>query len=142
MKFTLPLIIICTIGFTASAQFWKRKPKPQPVEERSPLLTEVKAHSVISFTHKLNIRVQDIHDLQLPCSNEALELSEDNLLNEAKHNLRFRIYNLASYNFSDLAAFYIFSKTGFRKLNGICCKAILFRASRMILNIRYLTCLL
>ena len=101
------LIIFCTIGFTASAQFWHRKPKRVPQEERFPLLEEVKSPSPIIVTTIVNNHDQDIHDLQLPRSIYLLGVTEETMLAEAKHNMRFRIYNLASYNFSDLAAFYI-----------------------------------
>ncbi|MDB4925111.1 hypothetical protein [Mucilaginibacter sp.] len=103
MRFII-LLTLSTIGFTASAQFWHRKPKPQ--EERFPQLIAVSHNSVI-VKQVINIPYQDIHDLQLRRSVYNLELAEDVILAEAKHNMRFRQYSLASYNFSDLAALYM-----------------------------------
>ncbi|TSJ43531.1 hypothetical protein FO440_04910 [Mucilaginibacter corticis] len=103
MRFTL-LFILCFVGLTASAQlqlqFWKRKPK-QPV-----VLTAVQA-----LPSQINIGTTKLPNT-LPAQNLAysffsIEIAEDALLAEAKHNMRFRIYNMASYNFSDLAALYL-----------------------------------
>jgi hypothetical protein len=102
MKYIL-LIVFCTLSFAASAQFWQRKEKG----ERLPQLTEVKAYSFPLFTAKINIPVQDIRNIQLV--NDVIDIAsvEDMILKEAKHNMRFRIYDMASYNFSDLAALYV-----------------------------------
>jgi hypothetical protein len=102
MRFAI-LVIFCTIGFTASAQFWQRKPKA----ERFPLLAEVNYHSLISFTAATSKPLPGVHDLQLPRDAYLLEFAEDIVMTEAKHNMRFRVYASASYNFSDLAALYI-----------------------------------
>jgi hypothetical protein len=103
MRFTL-LLIFCTIGLTASAQFWKRKPKPVPV-----VLTAVQVYpSQIKINNTaIDLSPNNMHGVELPCSAYNLELAEEAVLKEAKHNMRFRIYNLASYNFSDLAALYL-----------------------------------
>ncbi|MDB5031836.1 hypothetical protein [Mucilaginibacter sp.] len=103
MRFII-LLTLSIIGFTASAQFWHRKPKPQ--EDRFTQLTAVSRNSV-TVKPVINIPYQDIHDLQLPRGAYNLELAEDVIMAEAKHNMRFRQYNLASYNFSDLAALYM-----------------------------------
>lgn len=100
-RFTL-LLAFCILSLTASAQFWKRKPKaPQPELEAAP-----PAFSVVS-TFRLSTAVIDIANIRLTRSAYQLELAEEALLKEAKHNMRFRIYNLASYNFSDLAGLYL-----------------------------------
>jgi hypothetical protein len=103
MRFTL-LLIFCTIGLTASAQFWRRKPKPTPV-----ILTATQAFpKQITIANTLiDISPQNLHGVELPCSAYNLGLAEEAILKEAKHNMRFRIYNLASYNFSDLAVLYL-----------------------------------
>ncbi|MDB5159415.1 MAG: tetratricopeptide repeat protein [Mucilaginibacter sp.] len=104
MRFTL-IFILCFIGLNASAQlqlqFWKRKPKPQPV-----VLTAVQAlpSQIDMATTKLP---NGLPGQRLNYSVFCLELAEDAILKEAKHNMRFRIYNVASYNFSDLAALYL-----------------------------------
>jgi hypothetical protein len=105
MRFALLAIFCLAISFTASAQFWHRKPKPE--EQRFPLLDEVTFHSPVSFTAILSTPGQDIRDLELSHGDYVLELAEDLVMTEAKHNMRYRIYNLASYNFSDLAALYM-----------------------------------
>ncbi len=43
----------------------------------------------------------------MPRSVYNLEAAEEVVLKEAKHNMRYRQYNLASYNFSELAALYL-----------------------------------
>ncbi|MCC8424961.1 hypothetical protein [Mucilaginibacter sp. UR6-11] len=101
MRFTL-LLIFCTIGFTASAQFWRRKPKPAPV-----VLTAVQSFPTQVTNTTIDVSPKNLHGVELPCSVYNLELAEEAILKEAKHNMRFRIYNLASYNFSDLAALYL-----------------------------------
>lgn len=100
MRFTI-LVIFCTISFTASAQFWQSKPKPH----RDPALELAQTSSPILFNTAT--KTPAIQVLQLQRSIYNLELAEEVMLKEAKHNMRFRVYNLASYNFSDLAALYV-----------------------------------
>ncbi|OKS88896.1 hypothetical protein RG47T_4374 [Mucilaginibacter polytrichastri] len=40
-------------------------------------------------------------------SEYAMDLTEHFVMRTAQHNMRFRIYNVASYNFSDLALLYV-----------------------------------
>jgi hypothetical protein len=97
------LLLFCTPGLTASAQFWRKKPKPAPLV----VLEAVQTQPVITFNTTINTSAQNIHGVDLPRSVYNLELAEEVVLKEAKHNMRFRQYNLASYNFSDLAALYL-----------------------------------
>jgi hypothetical protein len=101
MRFTF-LLAFCILSLTASAQFWKRKPKaPEPeIEAAQPALSVITAIP-------LNIAISNIADVRLIRSAYRLELAEEAMLKEAKHNMRFRVYNLASYNFSDLAGLYL-----------------------------------
>lgn len=101
MRFII-LIIFCATSFTASAQFWQSKPKRLP----SPPLEQL-AQTPSPILFKTAVGTPVIHDVQLRNSIYNLELAEEVVLKEAKHNMRFRIYNLASYNFSDLAALYV-----------------------------------
>ncbi len=48
-----------------------------------------------------------VYVINLRLSGYELELQEDCLLDAAKHNMHFGIFNVASYNFSDLAALYL-----------------------------------
>ncbi|MGF7079264.1 hypothetical protein [Mucilaginibacter sp. UYCu711] len=101
MRFTF-LLAFCILSLTASAQFWRRKPKaPQPELES--------VHPAFSIVNKipLSATAGNLPAVQLTHSVYQLEIAEEAMLKEAKHNMRFRIYNLASYNFSDLAALYL-----------------------------------
>jgi len=99
MRFFLSLTFL-TLSLTASAQFWKRKPKPAPevlsVAFISPAQIQIK-----------NILPAKLEKVNLPRSVYNLEVEEEAVLKQAKHNMRFRIYDQASYNFSDLAALYL-----------------------------------
>lgn len=98
MRFFLFLAFI-TLSLTASAQFWKRKPKPAPeVLTVAPVTPHIQLKDVAPT--KLDM-------VKVPRSVYALEIDEDLLLKEAKHNMRFRVYNQASYNFTDLAVLYL-----------------------------------
>ncbi|MES2378516.1 MAG: hypothetical protein V4553_18130 [Bacteroidota bacterium] len=101
MRFTF-LLAFCILSLSASAQFWRRKPKaPQPeLEAVQPALS-------ITNTIPVSIAANNLPALQLTRSVYQLEIAEEAMLKEAKHNMRFRVYNQASYNFSDLAALYL-----------------------------------
>jgi hypothetical protein len=101
MRFTF-LLAFCILSLTASAQFWRRKPKaPQPeLESVQP------AFSIVNKI-PLSAVAGNLPAVQLTRSVYQLEIAEEAMLKEAKHNMRFRVYNLASYNFSDLAALYL-----------------------------------
>lgn len=100
IRFTF-LLAFCILNLTASAQFWRRKPKaPQPE------LESVQPALLITNTTVAGA-ANNLPAIQLKRSVYQLEMAEEAMLKEAKHNMRFRIYNLASYNFSDLAALYL-----------------------------------
>ncbi len=104
MRFAI-LIIFCTLSLTASAQFWKKK-KPEEVFPRYPELEQPAYSSEIAVsTVKLNM--PGVDTVPFKRTVYEIELAEDMVMKEAKHNMRFRIYNLASYNFSDLAGLYL-----------------------------------
>jgi hypothetical protein len=104
MRSTL-LIILCIISVSASAQFWKKKQKPV-IFPRFPELAQP-AYSADVAISTTNFNMPDVCLITLKQSIYQIELAEDAVLKEAKHNMRFRIYNLASYNFSDLADLYV-----------------------------------
>lgn len=99
------LIIFCTISITASAQFWQKKKKVEPIV-RFEQLPDASYASIILPTEKAAV-TPDFSAVILRRSVYDIELAEDIVMKEAKHNMRFRVYNLASYNFSDLAALYL-----------------------------------
>jgi len=100
MRFFLFLAFL-TLSLSASAQFWKRKPKPAPEVLTVAFLTP-------SQTIKLKDALPEkLEKVTLARSIFNLEIEEEMVLKEAKHNMRFRIYNQASYNFTDLAVLYI-----------------------------------
>jgi hypothetical protein len=98
-KLTL-LLAFCIIGLTASAQFWKAKRKPQPavVEQQMPAFTIVP---------KASLPADAIFNQELEESDLMAYFKEQSMIKEAKHNMRFRVYVDASYNFSDLANLYV-----------------------------------
>lgn len=104
MKFIL-LVFISTISFSASAQWWRLDQKLKK-HERFPLIDQVTNHSIAGFPIAA-INPAEIKGLFLDCSEYNNEAAENLVMRLAQHNMRFRIYNDASYNFSDLAHLYI-----------------------------------
>jgi hypothetical protein len=105
MKFAL-LVILCALSITASAQFWKKKKEPEIVYPRFPELSQPAYFSDITVTNT-PMKMPGVFARTLKRSVYDIELAEDAVMKEAKHNMRFREYRLASYNFSDLADLYI-----------------------------------
>jgi hypothetical protein len=99
MRFIL-LLIFCTTTLTASAQFWRRKPEPKP---ETLVAVSLPPPTIVSKS----IADYNFRPVQLTRSAYSIELAEEAILKEAKHNMRFREYSMASYNFSDLAALYL-----------------------------------
>ena len=102
MRFAI-LFIFCTLTLTASAQFWKKK-KPEPI--RYDLLPQPQGVFSIAISDA-NFNGPAVGVVALKRSIFDIEAAEDAILKEAKHNMRFRIYDAASYNFSALAQLYI-----------------------------------
>ena len=99
MKITF-LFILCSLSFTASAQWWNVFKK----HERLPLLAGAKTTAVI--TADKSAAPQQVVACSLSRSDFSLEAEENYVMKTAQHNMRFRIYDLASYNFSKLAQLY------------------------------------
>jgi hypothetical protein len=104
MKFIL-LVLCCTLGLSASAQ-WYRLDLKTKKHDRSPLLAQLTNHSVsrIPVAAPSKPKIQMLH---FDRSDYSLEAAEALIMKTAQHNMRFRVYNDASYNFSELAALYI-----------------------------------
>jgi hypothetical protein len=100
------IIFFCAIGFSASAQFWqkigfKRK------HDILPELQLSKNNSISHISNTLKLNGLQVQPLVLEQCEFSLEIASVTVMEMAKHNMRFRIYNDASYNFSDLAQIYI-----------------------------------
>jgi len=101
MKFVIIIVLFTTISFSASAQWWSLKK-----HERFPAI-QLKDNSTKHLPFVAKLTLTKIDKLNLQQSDYSLELAEDAIIKVAQHNMRFRIYDLASYNFSDLAKLYI-----------------------------------
>ena len=100
------IIIFCTISFSASAQFWQHisfKKKHVIL----PALPSAKNHHFIAATPVLKLNSLQVQPVELETCDFTLEATSAYVMGLAKHNMRFRVYNDASYNFSDLAALYV-----------------------------------
>jgi hypothetical protein len=105
MKFIL-FVFISTISFSASAQWWRLDLKLKK-HERFPLIDQVTDQSIARLPAATVVSQAKIKELLLDCSEYNNEAAENLVMKLAQHNMRFRIYNDASYNFSDLAHLYI-----------------------------------
>jgi hypothetical protein len=101
----LTLVVLCIFSLSASAQFWKKK-KPVIFYPRYELLPGASGDFSITISN-MNIIMPEITAAILPHSVFEIELAEEAVLKMAKHNMRFRIYDAASYNFTELAELYM-----------------------------------
>ena len=99
----LLIIIFSTLTLNASAQFWKKKAKPAPRYD----LAQAKHISAVTITAFTKNYVPDVHVTPMKRSVYSIELAEDIVMKEAKHNMRYRQYKEASYSFSELALLYV-----------------------------------
>lgn len=94
--------MVACLHLTASAQllrFFKKRPVLQPLAHAAEARPQ-QFFAVKPIPQKLpRVRVSR--------SNYDLELNELAVMRAAQHNMRFRIYGLASYNFNELARLYI-----------------------------------
>lgn len=100
MRFFL-LFACCAISLNTSAQFWKKK------VIRYPLLGEPKSAPMPQFTTP-PLSVGNVSYTKF-VSKPLFDFDEveQAMLKEAKRNMRYRVYQQASYNFSDLAGLYL-----------------------------------
>jgi hypothetical protein len=106
MKFVL-LVILGTIGFSASAQWYRIDLKFKKKREPFALIEQASDHSIARLPVAKLTKAPKIHIINLDRSEYSLEAAENIVMRTAQHNMRFRIYNDASYNFSELARLYI-----------------------------------
>lgn len=101
------IIFFCTlISFSASAQFWNKisfKKKHIVL----PALQPLKNNSISRVKTSLKLVNTSVNPVILEESEYTLEATSVCVMAMAKHNMRFRVYNEASYNFSDLAQLYV-----------------------------------
>jgi len=98
------LIALCILSLSASAQFWKKK--PVVAYPRYELLPNASTDFSVTVSNA-NIKMPEVTAAVLPRSVFEIELAEEAVLRLAKHNMRFRIYDAASYNFTELAELYM-----------------------------------
>jgi hypothetical protein len=106
MRFKL-IVLFVIFSFSASAQFSISnlfKKKLPPFHPRAQIKPGMLCHAgVNSQVLTMNVEVKPfVYDE----SQFTLRAQEKELLKQAKHNMSWRIYNVASYNFSDLAQLY------------------------------------
>jgi hypothetical protein len=102
MRITLLSLFCSIISLSASAQWWKLKklaPHPEPLEQ-----VQLKTQAKILA---LAIPRPRIKTYTLSRSAYSLEVAEALAMKTAQHNMRYRVYDVASYNFSDLAQLYV-----------------------------------
>ena len=100
MRFFL-LLACCGISLNTSAQFWKKK-------VRFPALELAESSPIPQFATPLpavKSNVSDIKFISPPVFD--FDREEQAMLKKAKHSMRYRAYQEASYNFTDLAAIYL-----------------------------------
>jgi hypothetical protein len=100
------VIFFCAISFSASAQFWQKigfKKKRDVLPE----LQLSKNNSISQISNTLKLNGLQVQSLVLEQCEFSLEVASVTVMEMAKHNMRFRVYDEASYNFSDLAQIYI-----------------------------------
>ena len=105
MKFTLIIVLLTTLSLSASAQWYYRIGLKKAV--RYPLIAQVKNNSIkhlpIAKPGPVKIAKYHIPDQ----SDYELDAAEAAIMKTAQHNMRFRIYDIASYNFSQLAELFM-----------------------------------
>ena len=105
MKFTLIIVLLTTLSFSASAQCYYRIGLKKAV--RYPAIAQVKNNSIkrlpIAKLRTVKIAKYHIPDI----SDYELDAAEVAIMKTAQHNMRFRIYDIASYNFSQLAELFM-----------------------------------
>src|ERR1700743_759983 len=107
MRISLIIFFFCALSFSASAQFWQKI----SFKKKHIILPEVQLakNNSVSYIKSapLALNSVEMHTVVLYESDYTIEATSRYVMEQAKHNMRFRVYNEASYNFSDLAQLYI-----------------------------------
>ena len=104
MKIIL-FLLLGSLSFSASAQWYKLNLHLKK-HERPSIILEASDHSIERLP-VFTIYKPKIHSIQLDRSDYSYEVAEAGIMKTAQHNMRFRVYADASYNFSDLASLYV-----------------------------------
>ena len=99
---SLLLVIFSIITLTASAQFWQKKEKPAPRYD----LPEAICQTNITISPATKVNIADVHVTAMKRVYN-LDIAENIIMKEAKHNMRYRQYVQASYSFRELAHLYM-----------------------------------
>jgi hypothetical protein len=100
MKRLSLLLLGACISFSASAQF-------SFFNKRTHLPDLTPAHGIAYKSPKSRAIRPKLYATSVGRSDYNLELAEAQVMKTAQHNMRFRVYDIASYNFSDLALLYM-----------------------------------
>ncbi|RYZ96257.1 MAG: hypothetical protein EOP47_24225 [Sphingobacteriaceae bacterium] len=96
------VVLLCITSLSASAQWWRVGPLKN---KRYPLISEAKDRDVKKISLAKTVRPKlNSHILK---SSSDYNRAEFTTMRTAQRNMRYRVYNAASYNFSDLAKIYI-----------------------------------
>jgi len=105
MKYVLTFLLLTILSFSASAQWYYRIGLKKAV--RYPAIAEVKNNPLkrlpVAKITPVKIAKYHIPDI----SDYELDAAEAEVMKMAQHNMRFRIYDIASYNFSQLAKLFM-----------------------------------
>lgn len=96
------LVFLAIISFNASAQFLSLKK-----HDRLPEIEKAVINTKDFVAKTTAAKPAKLVKVQLPVTDYTLELIENSVMKTAQHNMRFRVYDVASYNFSDLAGLYV-----------------------------------
>jgi hypothetical protein len=98
--------LCCALSVPASAQ-WYRLDLKLIKHERFPLIEQVTKRSIRHFPVITITKPTVVYPVKFGRSEYSYEAAEKVVMKDAQHNMRFREYNDASYNFSELAKLYI-----------------------------------
>ncbi|MBD1393696.1 tetratricopeptide repeat protein [Mucilaginibacter glaciei] len=98
------LVLLCALNLTASAQWWRGDFKDH---KRALPIAQVKPLKFKLSTSPAIFAKQKIAKVPLVRTAYNLDASERTVMKSAQHNMRFRQYDLASYDFSELAKIYV-----------------------------------
>jgi len=104
-KFTLVIVLLTALSLSASAQWYQILKK----HERLPLIVSAKNTSAkhLSIPATAIAKIPAFHP---EMTDYMMVINEQRIIKEVRHNMSWRIYDQASYNFSDLAQLYIKQK--------------------------------
>ena len=105
MKFLLAVVLSIGVSLSASAQWYNISLKKHV---RYAAIALPQDHSIkkLPFATCRLVKVK-LPNFSYQQSDYNIELAESAIMKVAQHNMRFRIYDVASYNFSELAKLYI-----------------------------------